>query len=70
MGRRKQSSPVVDERLSKEHRFKRSNVLWLTPEVHPGSNVNEITLEAVIFNSARRVVCIQKLHHNLSKTIY
>lgn len=56
--------------MGAQEKIQRSVILCLTPEVHTGSNVNEITLETVIFNSARRVVCIKKSHHNLSKAIY
>ena len=68
MGTRKQESPVVGERL--KAKIQKSSLFCLTLEVHIGSDVNEIILETIIFNSARRVVCIKKSHHNLSKTIY
>lgn len=48
-GDTKQYEPAVaGEKLRKEPRFKRL-MCPLTPEVHIRSNVNEITLETVIF---------------------
>lgn len=61
--------PAAGERLRNKPRFKRLECS-LTPEVHIRSNVNEITLKAVIFNSAKGVLCIKKFYPNLSKATY
>lgn len=48
VGRGKQVDPAEEERLKKEQRFKRL-MCSLTLEVYIRPNVNEITLETVIF---------------------